>query len=127
MNKKIARLALSATEVNRRASLLSLTEDGVKVTAFDKLPALKKANDAVDHKATAARQAQAAKDFFVEAVTPDKALIIGAVGQGVGSAALGLVADVVEAIPAAGTAAVYAASATVHALWGAVTDDDGKK
>jgi hypothetical protein len=121
----IAKLALAATEMNSRHSLLGLSKDGVSVTAFDDMASTRKENGAVDHAATAKKHLQAAGDFFVEAVTPDKALIFGTVagvagdkpsvvGGTVGAVA-GAVGDLVEAVPAAVVSAAYFITGGYHA------------
>jgi len=131
----LLRAAASAAEMNQRHSLVGMSKDGL---SFEGLDAMAKKTDAdgnLDAGATATAHLAAARDFFLEAVTPDKALMLGAVGAVGGddpdkisiagaaiSGAFGAVGDALEALPAAALAIAYAVSA---AAYGAVELVDG--
>lgn len=132
----LLRAAAASAEMNQRHSLLSLSKDGVSVAAFDAMA--KKTDDAgkLDAGATASAHLAAARDFFLEGVTPDKALMLGAVGAVGGAeeegdvsvagailpAVAGLIGDAAEAVPAVAISLAYAVSA---AAYGAVELVDG--
>ena len=136
MPNLVARAAVGAAEMNQRNSLLGLSKDGL---SFDGLDSMQRVTDdagEVQHGASAKKNLEAAKDFFLEAVTPDKALMLGMVGAAGGDdpdklslsgailpAVAGAVYDVLEAIPAAALSAAYLVAAGVNGAIEAVDGD----
>jgi hypothetical protein len=128
MGKAILKLAASATEMNGRSYPFSLSKDGLSFTGGEAYRAARKEDGKIDHAQSAKDQFSKAKDLGLIALTPDKALILGAVsglgdenekasigGATVGSI-LGLLGDVAEAIPAAALAAGHLVKGSYHGV-----------
>lgn len=125
MSKPILKLAMSATEMNQRAYPLSLGKDGLSFTGGEAFRAARSEDGKIDHARAAKDQYGKARDLGLIALTPDKALILGAVaglgdgakasiGGGTAGALLGLLGDLAEAIPAAGLAAGHLGKGLYH-------------
>jgi hypothetical protein len=130
----VARAAVAAAEMNQRNSVVGMSKDGLSFDGLDSMELVRDDAGKVDHGASAKKDLAAARDFFLEAVTPDKALMLGMVGAVGGddpdkfsvggfamSGALGALGDVLEAIPAAALSAAYLVAAGYNGVL-SVTD-----
>ncbi|MBI4821313.1 MAG: hypothetical protein HY791_33955 [Deltaproteobacteria bacterium] len=126
----LLKTAHAATELNSQAPILGLSKDGLKFEGLDGLEPARRPDGSVDRLETAKAQGKLALGYLTIAATPDKALIgsalafataedSGAFRKVLGpllGASLGLIGDVVEAVPAAILAVTYGVSAGVNTL-----------
>lgn len=128
MSKALLKLAMGATEMNGRAYPVSLGKDGLSFTGGEAFAAKKTEAGKTDHGKSARDQFEKARDLGLIAITPDKALILGTVsgvggdgekpsiGGATAGSLLGLLGDVVEAIPAAALAAGHLFKGAYHGV-----------
>lgn len=128
--KPLLKTAQAATELNQQAPIVGLTKDGLKFEGLDALAPARREDGSIDRVETAKAQGQRALGYLAIAASPDKALIgaafafataenSGVVGKVLGpllGATVGLIGDVVEAVPAAALAVTYGISAGVNRL-----------
>jgi len=114
--------------LKKEASIASLNEHGVKMTALDGIAPILGEDGKVDRKKTAAHQAAIGLSYLEQAVSPD----VAAIGVGMALAStesvagrliggtvglvLGGLVDVVEAVPTALLGAGYLVSAAVYKI-----------
>ena len=112
------------------APTVRLKVDGIKFEGWKNMTPDYREDGSIDYRATSSRQATVAVTHFKQAVTPDLGFIGGLLGAAVGSkdslfkaivagtvvGAMGVVADVVEAVPVAVLGAIYGVTALVNRL-----------